>query len=62
VDYNDLVKIPYFKREIEALTNEAGRLRYHETADLGSCFTTFCVNILGAPVGRGGWARTRMFL
>jgi len=28
VDYDDLVKIPYFRSEIESLTNEAAQLRY----------------------------------
>jgi hypothetical protein len=28
IDYDDLVKIPYFKSEIESLTNEAMQLRY----------------------------------
>jgi len=27
-DYDDLVKIPYFRSEIESLTNEATQLRY----------------------------------
>jgi hypothetical protein len=28
IDYNDLVKIPYFRSEIESLTNEIEPLRY----------------------------------
>ncbi|XP_045823654.1 acyltransferase-like protein At3g26840, chloroplastic [Trifolium pratense] len=28
IDYDDLVKIPYFKSEIESLTNEAMQLRW----------------------------------
>jgi len=28
IDYDDLVKIPYFRSEIESLTNEAPQLRY----------------------------------
>ncbi|KAJ8420340.1 hypothetical protein Cgig2_005522 [Carnegiea gigantea] len=36
VDYNDLVKIPYFKREIEALTNEAGRLRAEGSGEVAN--------------------------
>lgn len=36
VDYNDLVKIPYFKREIEALTNEAVRLRAESSGEVAN--------------------------
>jgi len=28
IDYDDLVKIPYFRSEIESLTDEAPQLRY----------------------------------
>jgi len=28
IDYDDLVKIPYFRSEIESLTTEAAQLRY----------------------------------
>ena len=34
VDYDDLIKIPYFRNEIEILTNEAVKLRYPFYADL----------------------------
>ena len=33
-DYDDLMKIPYFRNEIEILTNEAVKLRYRFYADL----------------------------